>query len=82
MRWNRGSIALPCLVQTLRIVPSVVSDIARNTTAIRGRSRWHLLFKAASPQALFGVHRALARVAHRPPGGASVRFDMDPYAML
>jgi primosomal protein N' (replication factor Y) len=49
---------------------------------IRGRSRWHLLFKAPGPQALFGVHRALARVAHRPPGGASVRFDMDPYAML
>jgi primosomal protein N' (replication factor Y) len=49
---------------------------------IRGRSRWHLLFKAPGPAALHGVHRALARVAFRPPGGASVRFDMDPYAML
>jgi primosomal protein N' (replication factor Y) len=28
------------------------------------------------------VHRAVARVAARPPGGASIRFDVDPYAML
>jgi primosomal protein N' (replication factor Y) len=49
---------------------------------IRGRSRWHLLFRAPTPQALFRVHAALARVAHRPPGGAAVRFDMDPYSMM
>jgi primosomal protein N' (replication factor Y) len=49
---------------------------------IRGRSRWHLLFRAPTPQALFRVHGALAGVAQRPPGGAVVRFDMDPYAML
>jgi primosomal protein N' (replication factor Y) len=49
---------------------------------LRGKSRWHLLFKAESPAALRGVHRALARVAHRPPAGASVRFDMDPYSMM
>jgi primosomal protein N' (replication factor Y) len=49
---------------------------------IRGRTRWHLLFRAPTPQALFRVHRALAPVAHRPPGGAQVRFDMDPHSML
>ena len=49
---------------------------------IRGRSRFHLLFRAEVPAALFRVHAALARAAHRPPGGADVRFDMDPYSML
>jgi primosomal protein N' (replication factor Y) (superfamily II helicase) len=49
---------------------------------IRGRSRWHLLFRAPDPSSLRRVHRALARLAHRPPGGADIRFDMDPYSML
>jgi primosomal protein N' (replication factor Y) len=49
---------------------------------IRGRTRWHLLFRASSPPALFRVHGVLARVARRPPGGAEVRFDMDPHSML
>jgi primosomal protein N' (replication factor Y) len=49
---------------------------------IRGRTRWHLLFRADSPSALRRVHRALAPVALRPPGGASVRFDMDPTSMM
>ncbi|HEX9399145.1 MAG TPA: primosomal protein N' [Anaeromyxobacter sp.] len=49
---------------------------------IRGRTRWHLLFRAPGPQPLFRVHRALLPVAARPPGGAAVRFDMDPYSML
>jgi primosomal protein N' (replication factor Y) len=49
---------------------------------IRGRSRFHVLFRATTPQALFRVHAALAAVARRPPGGADIRFDMDPYAML
>jgi primosomal protein N' (replication factor Y) (superfamily II helicase) len=49
---------------------------------IRGRTRWHLLFRAPGPQPLFRIHRALAAVAARPPGGASVRFDMDPYGFL
>jgi primosomal protein N' (replication factor Y) len=49
---------------------------------IRGRNRWHLLFKAPTPQALFRVHAALAPVARRPPGGAAIRFDMDPYSMM
>jgi primosomal protein N' (replication factor Y) len=49
---------------------------------LRGRSRWHLLFRAEGPRALFRVHAALARAARRPPGGASIRFDMDPYSMM
>jgi primosomal protein N' (replication factor Y) len=49
---------------------------------IRGRTRWHLLFRAPTPQALFRVHAALARVARRPPGGAAIRFDMDPTSMM
>jgi primosomal protein N' (replication factor Y) len=49
---------------------------------LRGRSRWHLLFRAPTPQALFRVHAALAQVARRPPGGATLRFDMDPYSMM
>ncbi len=49
---------------------------------IRGRTRWHLLFRAPSPPPLFRVHAALAPLASRPPGGAQVRFDMDPYSML
>ncbi len=49
---------------------------------LRGKSRWHLLFRAPTPASLFRVHAALARVARRPPGGAAIRFDMDPYSML
>ena len=49
---------------------------------LRGRSRWHLLFRAAAPEPLRRVHRLLAPVARRPPGGATVRFDVDPYSMM
>jgi primosomal protein N' (replication factor Y) len=49
---------------------------------LRGRTRWHLLFRAGSPPPLFRIHAALAPVALRPPGGAQVRFDMDPHSML
>jgi primosomal protein N' (replication factor Y) len=49
---------------------------------LRGRTRWHLLFRAADPAPLFRVHAALAEAARRPPGGAQVRFDMDPYSMM
>ena len=49
---------------------------------IRGRTRWHVLFRAPTAAALRGVHRALGAVARRPPGGATIRFDMDPYSML
>jgi primosomal protein N' (replication factor Y) len=49
---------------------------------IRGKSRWHLLFRAAGHAPLMKVHRALAGVAHRPPGGAAIRFDMDPQSMM
>jgi len=49
---------------------------------LRGQHRWHILFRAESPRSLFRVHAALSRALARPLGGASVRFDMDPYAML
>jgi len=49
---------------------------------LRGKSRWQLLFKAPEPAALRRVHRALEAPARRPPGGAQVRFDVDPYALL
>jgi primosomal protein N' (replication factor Y) len=49
---------------------------------LRGRHRWHLLVRAPGHAALEAVHRAMAAVAHRPPGGAAVRFDMDPVSML
>jgi primosomal protein N' (replication factor Y) len=49
---------------------------------LRGKTRWHLLFRAAEPPPLFRIHAALADVARRPPGGAQVRFDMDPYSMM
>ena len=49
---------------------------------IRGRHRFHLLFRADGPRSLFRVHKALKPLALRPQGGASVRFDMDPYSML
>ena len=49
---------------------------------LRGKSRWHLLFRAASVEPLRQVHRLLAPLRSRPPGGAAVRFDVDPYSML
>jgi primosomal protein N' (replication factor Y) (superfamily II helicase) len=49
---------------------------------IRGRTRWHLLFKAVDPATLRRAHRALVPVARRPPAGARVRFDVDPHDML
>ncbi len=49
---------------------------------LRGRSRWQLIFRGPDPASLRRVHGALQRVAARPPGGAAVRFDVDPYALL
>ena len=49
---------------------------------LRGKSRWHLLFRAAAPEPLRRVHGLLAPLARHPPGGAAVRFDVDPYSML
>ena len=49
---------------------------------LRGKTRWHLLFRAAAPQPLFRIHAVLAPLASRPPGGAEVRFDMDPQSMM
>jgi primosomal protein N' (replication factor Y) (superfamily II helicase) len=49
---------------------------------LRGRSRWQLIFRGPDPASLRRVHRALQPLAQRPPGGAAVRFDVDPYALL
>ena len=49
---------------------------------LRGRSRWQLIFRGPDPASLRRVHGALQRLAARPPGGAAVRFDVDPYALL
>jgi primosomal protein N' (replication factor Y) len=49
---------------------------------LRGRNRWHLLFRARGPEPLRRAHRLLSPLARRPPGGAEVRFDVDPYSML
>ncbi|HET9598249.1 MAG TPA: primosomal protein N', partial [Anaeromyxobacteraceae bacterium] len=49
---------------------------------LRGKSRWHLLFRAAAHDPLRRVHALLSPLARRPPGGAAVRFDVDPYSML
>jgi primosomal protein N' (replication factor Y) len=49
---------------------------------LRGRSRWHIIFRSADPGALRRAHRALLPAASRPPAGTSVRFDVDPQAML
>jgi len=70
--------ARPLLGPELSMLGPAPAPIER----IRGRTRWQVLFRAAAAPALFHVHEALARVARRPPGGASIRFDMDPHAML
>jgi len=70
--------ARPLLSHELTMLGPAPAPIER----IRGRSRWQVLFRASAPPALFKVHGALARLARRPPGGASVRFDMDPHALL
>jgi primosomal protein N' (replication factor Y) len=49
---------------------------------LRGKARWHLLFRAPSREPLRLVHRLLAPVARRPSGGAEVRFDVDPHSMM
>ena len=49
---------------------------------LRGRARWHLVFRAPTREPLRLVHRLLAPVARRPPGGAEVRFDVDPHSMM
>jgi primosomal protein N' (replication factor Y) len=49
---------------------------------LRGRSRWQIIFRSSDPAALRRAHRALLPTASRPPAGTSVRFDVDPQAML
>jgi primosomal protein N' (replication factor Y) len=70
--------ARPALSPGVALIGPAPAAIER----IRGKSRWHLLFRAPDHASLMKVHRALARVAHRPPGGATIRFDMDPYSMM
>jgi primosomal protein N' (replication factor Y) len=67
--------ALPAGVTLLGPAPAAIERI-------RGKSRWQLLFRAPGYAPLRRVHRALAAVALRPPGGASVRFDVDPGSLL
>ncbi len=73
-----GEAARPALGPGVSMLGPAPAAIER----IRGRSRWHILFRAPELAALRRVHRALAPIAQRPPGGAQVRFDVDPYAML
>ncbi|HTP49267.1 MAG TPA: primosomal protein N' [Anaeromyxobacteraceae bacterium] len=73
-----GEAARPALEPGVTLLGPAPAAIER----IRGRSRWHLLFKAADAPALRRLHRALAPLAARPPGGAQVRFDVDPHSML
>jgi primosomal protein N' (replication factor Y) len=73
-----GEAARPALSAGVSMLGPAPAAIER----IRGRSRWHLLFRATDPAALRRVHRALGPAALRPPGGATVRFDVDPHAML
>ncbi len=73
-----ASAARPALLGEVAMLGPAPAAIER----LRGRSRWHVLFRAAAQPALFRVHAALSQVARRPPGGASVRFDMDPHSML
>jgi primosomal protein N' (replication factor Y) len=73
-----GEAARPVLAPGITMLGPAPAAIER----IRGRSRWHLLFKAADATALRRVHRALSPAAARPPGGAQVRFDVDPHSML
>ncbi len=49
---------------------------------LRGRYRWHLLFRAEGPRPLRRVHALLEPLARRPPGGTSIRFDVDPSSMV
>jgi primosomal protein N' (replication factor Y) len=73
-----GAAALPALGEAVTLLGPAPAAIER----IRGRSRWHLLFRSPDAPSLRRVHRALAPVAARPPGGGQVRFDVDPHSML
>jgi primosomal protein N' (replication factor Y) len=73
-----GEAARPALDPGVSMLGPAPAAIER----IRGRSRWHILFRAPELGALRRVHRAVAPLAQHPPGGAQVRFDVDPHAML
>jgi primosomal protein N' (replication factor Y) len=73
-----AAAARPALAQGLAMLGPAPAALER----LRGKSRWQIIFRAADPAALRRVHRALLPVSRRPPGGAAVRFDVDPYALL
>jgi len=73
-----GSAARPALGNSVAMLGPAPAAIER----LRGRYRWHVLFRAAGVTALRRVHRSLSPLAQRPPGGATIRFDMDPHSML
>lgn len=73
-----GEVARPVLADGTSMLGPAPAAIER----IRGKVRWHILFKAPESQSLFRIHRALASICSRPFAGAAVRFDMDPQAML
>jgi primosomal protein N' (replication factor Y) (superfamily II helicase) len=73
-----GEAARPALGPGVSMLGPAPAAIER----IRGRSRWHILFRASELSALRRIHRAIAPLAQRPSGGAQVRFDVDPHAML
>ncbi|MGA8891586.1 MAG: primosomal protein N', partial [Anaeromyxobacteraceae bacterium] len=73
-----GEAARPALAAGVSMLGPAPAAIER----IRGKWRWHLLFRASDGAALRRLHRALGPTARKPPGGGSVRFDVDPHAML
>jgi len=73
-----GDAARPVLGRDVAMLGPAPAVIER----LRGQSRWHILFKASHPSSLGRIHAALAQIARRPPGHASIRFDRDPNSML
>jgi primosomal protein N' (replication factor Y) len=73
-----GNAARPVLRGGMSMLGPAPAAIER----IRGKDRWHLLFRAPDHAALKRIHQALAPVLARPPGGASIRVDMDPQSMM
>jgi primosomal protein N' (replication factor Y) (superfamily II helicase) len=79
---RRCAEALAALARPALVGAAMLGPAPAPLEKLRGRSRWQILFRAAGPDPLRHVHRALAPAARRAPGGAEVRFDVDPYSML
>ena len=54
----------------------------RPSSGSAGKSRWHLLFRAADPAALRAGPPGARPGGAPPPGRRRIRFDVDPHAML